>query len=142
MNDTLHGLCAALALAVLAGAPLANAATDTDDPLAANRAIFKKAYPKARAGQRSAYTSNRSALKDYPLLPDLHGAWLRSQVGKSSADDDIAAYLDTYGDLSPARALRYRWLKSLYKRKRWDSFLAVEHGVRTVGVVSVVHGQE
>ncbi|MEM9055977.1 MAG: transglycosylase SLT domain-containing protein [Pseudomonadota bacterium] len=136
MKHTLLALCAALGFAACSAA---GAAAADDDALAASREIFRKAYPKARAGQRSALDSSRAALKDYPLLPDLHGAWLMSQVGKKNADAAIADYLDRHQDLSPARRLRYSWLRSLHKRKRWSQFLDVYNAHYADGSNTALH---
>ena len=95
-----------------------------EDRLETQRAIFRKAYPKARAGTRSAVDDNRVRLADYPLLPYLEAAWLRARIDKVDGST-VQRFLDSHPDLAETDRLRRRWALSLAKRGRHKQYLAL-----------------
>ncbi|HZD54261.1 MAG TPA: lytic murein transglycosylase, partial [Woeseiaceae bacterium] len=86
---------------------LAFGTATADDGLEASRQAFREAYPAAERGEWAPARERRALLKDYVLWPDLKAAWLEARLG-SVDDAEVRRFLDTWGELKPARELRYR----------------------------------
>ena len=63
-----------------------------------------------------------NGLKDYPLYSYLRYEYVRKNLWKLK-DDEIIAFLKIHADLPMTESLRTSWLKLLYKRKHWQTFL-------------------
>jgi len=63
-------------------------------------------------------------LRDYALWPDLRAAWFRANL-KTASHRDIDAFLDHYGELKPARELRYRYALHLAKTGDLGAYLNI-----------------
>jgi len=117
-----HIVLITLLMLFSAGTP-AHAKIAAGTGLEAQREAFRTALPEAEAGQWAAVEPLLGDLADYPLLPDLRAAWLRSRLGKV-ADAEVAAFLDAHAELSFAPGLRRQWVVSLARREAWRDYLA------------------
>jgi soluble lytic murein transglycosylase len=88
------------------------------------RKAFREALPQAEAGNWAGVEPHLAALSDYPLLPDLRAAWLRSRNG-TGRDDEFAEFLKQYPDLGFSAGLRRHWAGSLARRGEWARYLAL-----------------
>ncbi|HHM06156.1 MAG TPA: lytic murein transglycosylase, partial [Gammaproteobacteria bacterium] len=111
--------CLALILA-LAWGPAAAIAGDPDYAL--ERKKFRQAEQALVQGQRTRFHALLAELKHYPLYPYLRYRELRRYLSRATAQE-IAAFLDEYGDTPMAPRLRRAWLQRLAKRKRWREYL-------------------
>ncbi|MGD8906674.1 MAG: transglycosylase SLT domain-containing protein [Gammaproteobacteria bacterium] len=110
------------ALMTLLACAHSGAALGSEERLQAQRVAFKKALPKAEAGDWNSVRPYLDLLQDYPLRPDLSAAWLRSSLGPET-DAEVRRFLDQHPDLSFTRDLRYQWAQSLARRRAWSPFL-------------------
>jgi soluble lytic murein transglycosylase len=101
---------------------LASPAVASEDPLAAQRAIFIELRPQAELGNWSAVAPRLAELDGYPLVPDLRAAWLRRRLGPAT-DDEMAGFLERHAGLGFAASLRLAWARSLARRGEWSSYL-------------------
>ncbi len=89
------------------------------------RRLFESVYESAERGEWDAVAglaaSERDALEDYVLWPDLRGAYLRANL-KRAERREIETFLDRYGVLKPARELRYRYALELVRRGDLDAY--------------------
>ena len=108
-----------LALA-LAAATAAADATLLDD----QRAIFRNAWASAERGDWVVTRNETELLASYVLWPDLRGRYLEAAV-RTAPRREIEAFLEREGTSRPARSLRYRWAKHLYREGAADEFLAI-----------------
>lgn len=83
------------------------------------RALFIASFDRAELGDWSAVAglpqSDLELLRRYVLWPDLEGAYLRATV-RSAPDTEIERFLSEWGELKPARELRYRYALELARR--------------------------
>ncbi|MGH8221647.1 MAG: hypothetical protein ACREQZ_01610, partial [Woeseiaceae bacterium] len=121
-----------LFLLLLVAMPASQVAADSDRAahrLEKERAAFRHAYAQAELGNRAPTQDARRLLRDYPLWPDLQVAYLKSRVRSGAFDDGdekaIAALLDEYGALRPARELRYYYALALAKAGRLAEYLDI-----------------
>ncbi len=96
-----------------------------DSDIAATRELFKQVYADAERGSWREFEAlaadEKKQLESYVLWPDLRGAFLRKRV--AAADPaEISAFLDRYGDLRPARSLRYRYALHLAQSGNLDAY--------------------
>ncbi|MEO0422589.1 MAG: transglycosylase SLT domain-containing protein [Pseudomonadota bacterium] len=103
--------------------------------LQAQREAFRRALPKAKAGDRSALDE---VSKGYLLYPYLEAAWIGADL-KARGPRDVGEFLDRHGEALPARRLRYRWLLHLANQERWTEYLAVWPGVTRPDVTLRCH---
>jgi soluble lytic murein transglycosylase len=99
-----------------------SACAQTEAVLDDRRAAFRAAYPAAERGDWQPAAERQSLLEDYVLWPDLKAAWLRAKLDSVDASE-VRAFLDRYGDLQPARELRYRFALHLAADGRWPEFV-------------------
>ncbi len=93
-----------------------------DSGFSFERALFLLAERALRNNDDRAFETTRQVLTGYPLLQYLD--YRRLARNLSAADpDDVAAFLDAYGDGPLARLLRNSYLDHLAKEKRWQAFL-------------------
>ncbi len=111
-----------LALVTLLACVHSGATLAADERLEAQRDAFRKALPKAEAGDWKSVRPYLDLLRDYPLRPDLSAAWLRSSLGPDT-DAEVRQLLDQHPDLGFTRDLRYQWAQSLARRRAWSPFL-------------------
>ena len=75
------------------------------------RELFRGAYADVERGNWAVIDSlsqdDQASLQRYILWPDLRATWLRSSID-SVSEAEIAAFVQQYGTLKPARELRYR----------------------------------
>ncbi len=98
------------------------ASPEQDQRLLDQRAAFRQALARAELGDWSGVRPHLDLLRDYPLRPDLGAAWLRSTLG-SGTDAEVEEFLVEYPDYSFSGDLRYRWARSLAKRRAWSRYL-------------------
>ncbi|MEM7026737.1 MAG: transglycosylase SLT domain-containing protein [Pseudomonadota bacterium] len=84
------------------------------DYQAAIKALNKKQY--------KTFGKLANGLKDYPLHSYLRYEYVRKNLWKVK-DDEMIAFLNNHADLPMTESLRTSWLKLLYKRKHWQTFL-------------------
>lgn len=121
------------AFALLIAVPPAVAAS-----IDSQRQAFRAALPQAEAGNWAGVEPHLAALGDYPLLPDLRAAWLRSRNG-AGRDDEIAAFLEQHPDLGFGAGLRRHWAGSLARRGEWARYLALYEAHYASGRDTVLH---
>jgi soluble lytic murein transglycosylase len=99
--------------AVFAGLLLAaaicpdSAAADSYD-IEKQRAAFRAVYPEVERGNWQPVLQYEQMLRDYMLWPDLRASYYRARL-QLADHAEIAAFLDQYGMLKPARELRYQF---------------------------------
>ena len=91
--------------------------------LARQRADFKLAWAAANAGDLATLTPYFTKLKDYPLEPYLHYAYLNATLD-TAPDADMELFLAGNAELPVDDTLRDNWLLALAKRQEWDKILA------------------
>jgi len=84
------------------------------------RAAFIDVYDDAERGHWQPVEERRALLADYALWPDLEAAYLRTRLDDRAA---VRAFLESHGELKPARDLRYRFARHLADRDAHDEFL-------------------
>lgn len=114
-------LCKCLVIAAAAWTA-ATAAIASD--FETERAVFRDAYPKVRAGNAKALADARRRLGGYTLVTDLEAAFYLARLGKV-ADTEVADFVERHGDYAIVRKLRRRHALSLSSRGKWDEFLSV-----------------
>ncbi len=102
------------------------------------RKAFIEALPRAEAGNWAGVEPHLGALGDYPLLPDLRAAWLRSRNG-TGRDDELAEFLEQYPELGFSAGLRRHWAGSLARRGEWARYLALYEAHYASGRDTVLH---
>lgn len=100
------------------------ACAQADSGLEEQREAFRTAWAAVERGDWEPAAERRSLLEDYVLWPDLKAAWLQATLATADAAD-VRRFLDEYGDLRPARALRYRYALHLAADGQWPEFLAL-----------------
>lgn len=87
-----------------------------------HRRDFVEAEASLKRGDRDRYLKLRRELSDYPLLPYLELADLRSRLG--SVDElEVDNFLDRFDDTPAGDSLRAAWLDRLAENQRWNAFL-------------------
>ena len=115
-----------LGIALFASAPLADAPLTGSAalvPLTDQRAAFRTAHEAAERGDWQPAADAADVLEAYVLWPDLKATYLRTRVERAEAD--VRQFLERYGDLKPARELRYRYALHLARSARDTEFLAI-----------------
>ena len=108
---------------LLAGAPSVLPAAEPPD-IESKRAAFRDVYPEAERGNWEPALKYEQLLRDYVLWPDLRASYLRARL--DNADHaEIAAFLDRYGMLKPARELRYEFALHLADAGHYAEFLDI-----------------
>ncbi|MDX1403259.1 MAG: transglycosylase SLT domain-containing protein [Woeseiaceae bacterium] len=74
--------------------------------LQAQRAAFQDVYAEVERGNWQPVARYQRLLDDYILWPDLRAAYLRAQLATID-HAEVTEFLDRYGQLKPARELRY-----------------------------------
>jgi soluble lytic murein transglycosylase len=120
------GLLRPLALLLLA---LGGAAVRAeDDPLAAERAEFQRAYA---AIDTEAAVNDSPTLSAYPLYPYLQSARLAHALLRRAeaptVDKEVAAFLAAHDAQPVSRDLRRIWLTNLAERQQWSTFVREYH---------------
>ncbi len=87
------------------------------------RRWFLAAEQAIRDGEYRHYQALRGKLKDYPLLPYLELADLKSRLREVNPIE-IADFLRRYQDEPVADMLRRRWLDYLAREEAWSTYLA------------------
>ena len=113
-------LCLTLTCMGVAGS---RADSGAGDALARQRADFKLAWAAANAGDLATLTPYFTRLKDYPLAPYLHYAYLNATLD-TAPDADVELFLAGNAELPVDDALRENWLQALARRQEWDKVLA------------------
>ena len=93
------------------------------DALARERADFKRAWAVANQGDLKTLAPYFVKLKDYPLAPYLHYAYLDATLD-TAPDADVELFLAGNAELPVDDALRRAWLPALAKRQEWGKILA------------------
>lgn len=84
------------------------------DYLAAKKALNTKQF--------KTFGKIANTLKDYPLYPYLRYNYILKRLWKVE-DAEVIDFLNRYSDLPVANYLRSSWLKLLYRRGHWQTFL-------------------
>ncbi len=130
-------LCLALTCMGVAGSR-ADAPAAGGDALQRQRADFKLAWAAANAGDLKTLAPYFTRLKDYPLAPYLHYAYLNATLD-TAPDADVELFLAGNAELPVDDALRQAWLPALARRQEWSKILAyyrdeTDPALRCVGV--------
>ncbi|MDN5937338.1 MAG: hypothetical protein L0H83_01615, partial [Salinisphaera sp.] len=93
------------------------------------RDLFQRLAEVAGSGGLATHQVALARLEDYPLYPYLLAADLRWRLGQGEAlvgnlDAEIAAFLQAWPHLPPARGLRSAWIEDLSDRGRWQAVIA------------------
>ncbi len=92
--------------------------------LALQRELFRSVYPQVELGIWELNDTELELLADYPLYPDLLGAYLKARID-TVGDSGIEQFITRYSSLPLAREVRYKWIRYLAREQRWDKFLEV-----------------
>lgn len=122
---------------VLAMCWTCSACAQAETVLEDQREAFRAAWPEAERGNWDAVAERQSLLRDYVLWPDLEAAWLRARLATVDAAD-VQSFLEQYGELQPARELRYRFALQLAADGRWPAYRALyDRHYRDSGVATL-----
>jgi soluble lytic murein transglycosylase len=91
--------------------------------LEVQRQLYKKVKLDLQRGSTVSFAEHHDTLKTYPLYPYLQYARISRNITLGS-QDAIDYFLKNFKDVPAARTLRKRWLQLLYKRQRWQLFIA------------------
>ncbi len=117
----LRAICALVLLTSLAGL-LSSVVVAAEGTGLQEREKFSRAWKAATRGERTVFLQLMPTLQDYLLYPYLQYEDLRFR--RASVDDqEMVTFLDVHNDWAFTAGLRTAWLKSLGKKKRWDSLL-------------------
>lgn len=87
------------------------ATADTDQIIEQQRQLFRDVFDAVERGDWSAIdtlqTTDKQRLQQYVLWPDLKAIYWRATI-RQAPTAEIEAFLEEYGELRPARELRYR----------------------------------
>lgn len=101
------------------------AATAPAATLEKQRDLFRQVHPAAELGDWSVFdglpSSDKESLRTYVLWPDLRATYLRGTLKRTPAAE-IRAFLRRYGELQPARELRYRYALELARSGDLQSY--------------------
>jgi soluble lytic murein transglycosylase len=101
------------------------AATAGVATLEEQRELFQRVHPAAELGDWSVFdglsSTEKQSLRHYVLWPDLRATYLRAALKRTPAAE-IEAFLRRYGELQPARELRYRYALELARSGNLQSF--------------------
>lgn len=104
-----------------------NASAD-ESSLAQQRQLFRTVFESAERGNWDTFTdladSERDALRQYALWPDLRAAYLRATI-RTAQPKEIREFLDRFGHLKPGRELRYRHALDLVRRGDLDGYYEI-----------------
>ncbi len=118
----IHSMCPLVALLTLLMVFLPSMALAGQAAGLQDREQFSRAWTAASRGERELFEQLMPGLEDYVLYPYLQYEDLRFRRGRVD-DQEMAAFLDEHSDWAFTAGLRTAWVKSLGKRKRWDSLL-------------------
>lgn len=110
-------LCLALASATVNAQP-----DGADSGFSLERGLFLLAERALTNNDERSFLTTRQVLTGYPLLQYLDYRRLARNLNAASPDE-VAAFLDAYGDGPLAQLLRNSYLDHLAKEKRWRDFL-------------------
>ena len=89
------------------------------------RELFRQVYETVERGDWTPVDAlsaqERQTLEQYVLWPDLRAAWLRANI-KTVSSDEVDAFLEAFGTLRPARALRYRHALTQARSGNFETF--------------------
>ena len=87
------------------------------------RQLYKQVKADLQNGSTASFARHHDSLKTYPLYPYLQYARIRHNITLDS-QGAIDYFLRDFNHLSLARTLRKHWLQLLYKKQRWQQFMA------------------
>jgi soluble lytic murein transglycosylase len=92
------------------------------------RELFLDVFPQVERGDWSVVEDldrdEQDALRSYVLWPDLRATWYRATMAEAD-HAEVEAFLGEYGELRPARELRYRYALHLAKADGLAAFLKI-----------------
>ena len=113
---------ATLTLLVITGeGPIAATHPLEESQLSYQRHQFELAERALKKGQRTRFKKILSELEPYPLHPYLEYAELKHRL-KKARPEEIKDFIKRYEQTPLASKLRFRWLKTLARQKRWGLF--------------------
>lgn len=86
------------------------------------RRVFRDVYAQAELGDWRPAAQHTALLRRYALWPDLRAAWLRTRI-RNHDFAEIDAFLGQYGDLKPARELRFQYALALGHNGNFTAYL-------------------
>jgi soluble lytic murein transglycosylase len=90
--------------------------------LSEQRHLFQEAEQAIKAGHMDRYRQLSAKLDDYPLQPYLKYSELRQRL-RSTAPEEIRAFLSNNADTPIAILLHHRWLRTLAQQHRWQELV-------------------
>ena len=87
------------------------------------RSIFAKANKALKKGHYRTFSRLSKKLVEYPLYGYLQYDYIRKRISRVS-DTRILDFMDTYEDSPISERMRFKWLKNLARKGKWDKFLA------------------
>ena len=133
------------ALMTLLACAHSGTALGSEERLQAQRVAFKKALPKAEAGDWNSVRPYLDLLQDYPLRPDLSAAWLRSSLGPET-DAEVRRFLaGRAADADASQVVRFGALSALQRHGTAEAraaivALATENMVQAIMDITVNQG--
>jgi len=114
--------------AVIAGVLLAvascNAPAAESYAIEKKRAAFRAVHAEVERGNWQPVLQHEQMLRNYVLWPDLQASYFRARL-QNAEHAKVAAFLDRYGTLKPARELRYQFALHLADAGHLSEYLEI-----------------
>lgn len=91
------------------------------------RIIFKEAKTALKKGHLRTFNRLSQKLVDYPLYGYLQYEFINKRISKLPSKR-MASFIDEYEDSPLSARMRFNWLRSLYRRGKWEEFLSQYKG--------------
>jgi soluble lytic murein transglycosylase len=121
-GKTRIGRCLAFLFSIVSAIVVPSMLVADQLPGLQDREQFSRAWAAASHGDRNGFLQLMPSLEDYLLYPYLQYEDFRFRRARVD-DQEMSSFLDAHQDWAFADGLRAAWLKSLGKKKRWDSLL-------------------
>ena len=99
------------------------ARVDIDDQFRKQRQLYVKAEDALKRRHTNSYHRYLNQIPDYPLVPYLLYRNLRYHLSEAT-NNKVRSFLERYPNTPKSDKLRIRWLKSLWKKKDYPTFLS------------------
>ncbi|MDH5258290.1 MAG: hypothetical protein OEX07_09775, partial [Gammaproteobacteria bacterium] len=86
------------------------------------RIIFKEAKTALKKGHLRTFNRLSQKLVDYPLYGYLQYEFIKKRISKLPSNR-LVSFIDEYEDSPLSARMRFNWLRSLYRRGKWEEFL-------------------
>ncbi len=123
MNKSVTNSLKKIFLTLLVSSIAIPAIANVDRRTMMQRQMFQDASYLLKRGQLAKYRELEKRLRDYPLHPYLKYDELKRKLGKTNYKE-IHRYLQQYPGTPLAKRLQHSWLKSLARKRQWQTLIA------------------